>query len=353
MPEAGAIERVLVRAPNWIGDAVMCLPAIEALKSLYPDSEITVLTKTRAVPVFLNNPHVVDIMEYDDKERHRGLKGRFRLRAEIKKRGFGLAVLFQNAFDAAFVSYISGIPERAGYARDFRSRLLTKPVPLTDEIKKRHQVFYYLNIIKALGGTVPSDPAPRLYLSKEEVSWADGFISENGLAGAFLSGAAPGASYGPAKRWAPEGFAEVLNRFNNERGAASLIFGGPEDAPSCAEVSGKVRGKVIDLSGRITLRQAMALLKRLDIFITNDSGPMHIAAALGVPTVAVFGSTDARLTGPVGPHAKAVSNKAECSPCFERTCGLGHYKCFDIGSAEVFEAAKSLLKGYKSGEIKS
>ncbi|MBI5888717.1 MAG: lipopolysaccharide heptosyltransferase II [Deltaproteobacteria bacterium] len=356
--EPKEIKRILVRAPNWIGDAVMCLPAVAALKAAYPDAEITALTRGRAVPVFENNPAIAEVMEYDANGRHKGVTGRLRLRKEIKARGFDMAVLFQNAFDAAFVSFISGIPERIGYVRDLRRRFLTRPVAATAEIKKRHQVFYYLNIIKELDAAEASKPpTPVIRLKDEEIRWADEFLRQNGikkeaeppegaqpLQGALI-GAAPGASYGPAKRWPAAGFAEVLRRLSEEYNGVPVIFGGVDDAGACRDAAELIAGRVINLAGRTTLRQCMALLSRLKVFVTNDSGLMHVAAALGVPTVAVFGSTDAALTGPVGRAARVVEKKIECAPCFKRECAYGHYRCLKgVDAADVIKAARSLLK---------
>jgi len=341
MASVGGVKKILVRAPNWIGDAVMCTPALECLASLYPASGITVLTKGRAVPVFENNPHASSTIEYDHQGAHSGLGGKLRLRGELKLKGFDLAVLFQNAFDAAFISFISGIPERVGYATDMRSGLLTRAIPVSADIKKRHQVHYYINIVKALGGSCASS-IPRLYISKAERDWADGFMMKNGLEGRVMAGAAPGASYGPAKRWPAERFAEALARLSSSHRLVPLIFGGPEDSPTCREVARRMRGKYLDLSGRVTLRQFMALASRMSVFITNDSGPMHISAALGVPTVAIFGSTDPSLTGPLGADVRIVSNNTPCSPCFARTCKFKHYDCLSIGADEVVKAALEL-----------
>src|SRR3989337_1538851 len=174
-----AVKKVLVRAPNWIGDAVMSLPALDALKELYPSAEIYVLAKTRVMPVFENNPSVAGIIEYG--REHGGFTGRLKLSGELKKHRFDLAVLFP-------------MPERAGYARDLRSGLLTRAIPVTEEIKKRHQVYYYLNIVEKLGGRPPSRITPGLHISREEDLWARGFIKDNGLEGMALFGAAPGAS---------------------------------------------------------------------------------------------------------------------------------------------------------------
>lgn len=344
------VKKILVRAPNWIGDSVMCLPAISALKVLYPWCEITVLTRPRAVPIFECNPDVSGIIEYDDKKRHRGLKGRIRLSSEIKKRGFELAVLFQNAFDAAFVSFISRIPERAGYSRDLRTKLLTIPIPVTDEIKKRHQAYYYLNIIDALREGprqehADTGPVPKIFLTENEEAWAGDFLVKNGLGGSLIVGISPGASYGPAKRWPPEAFSSILEKFSTSHDAVGIIFGGSEDSAVCKEVSEITRARHLNLAGSISLRHFMALLKRTGLFITNDSGPMHIASALGVPTVAVFGSTDPNLTGPLGASVRVVIRKKDCSPCFERECRYGHYDCLkSITPADVYAAAGGFLK---------
>lgn len=351
------IKRILVRAPNWIGDAVMCLPAVDALKAAYPGAELTVLTRGRAMPVFENNPAIAGVLEYDANHRHKGVTGRLRLRKDIRARGFDMSVLFQNAFDAAFVSFISGIPERIGYARDLRRRLLTRPIAVTTEIKKRHQVFYYLNIIKELdnSGTEASrPPAPVIRLKHEEVKWAEEFLRQNGIKNEALIGAAPGATYGPAKRWPAPGFAEALRRLATEYNGVPVIFGGMDDAGACKDAAELIAGRVINLAGRMTLRQCMALLSRLKVFVTNDSGLMHVAAALGVPTVAVFGSTDAALTGPVGRAVRVVEKRrveplqgaeVECAPCFKRECAYGHYRCLKgVGAEDVIMAARSLLK---------
>lgn len=339
------LKKILVRAPNWIGDAVMCLPALRALKALYPGAGITVLARPLVHAVFENNPDCKDLIEYDSKGRHKGIKGRLRLSGEIRRRGFDMAVLFQNAFDAAFISFISRIPKRVGYARDLRTRLLTMPIPVSPEILKRHQVYYYLNIIEALGGGPVRDPAPRIALSEEERTWAMGFLEKNGVWDKMLVGASPGASYGPAKRWAPGHFASALDRLADHLGAVPVIFGGLEDMEACSDVSGRLKAKHLNLAGMLDLRQFMAVLSETALFITNDSGPMHIAAALQVPTVAIFGSTDKDLTGPVSKTSVTITKDLECSPCFKRECAFGHYECLEnVSAGEVFTAGAGLLK---------
>lgn len=336
-------KKILVRVPNWIGDAVMCLPALEALKSLHPSSRITVLAKPKVIPVFENNPAISEILEFGSKKG--GILEKMSVSSELKGRGFDTALLFQNAFEAAFISFLSRIPERVGYARDFRSAFLTKAVSVTREIKKRHQVYYYLNLVEALGRSVDKEiaPIPKLYISEEEAGWARGFLRDKGLSGRPLFGAAPGASYGPAKMWPPERFASVLKELSEARKGAALVFGGPDDKEACGALK-RAYPRASDLSGELSLRQSMSLMSLLDAFITNDSGPMHISAALGVPTVAIFGSTDSVLTGPAGKKTAVVGKKMECSPCFKRECKFGHYECLRaIDADEVLKAAKGLI----------
>lgn len=345
MGEAAGIRKILVRTPNWIGDAVMCLPAIAALKGLYPKAGISILAKARVSPVFENNPLIKEIIEYDDTKRHKGIAGRLMLAKEIRGMGFDLAVLLQNAFDAALIAFMAAIPERVGYSRDFRKKLLTKAIPVTEEIKKTHQVCYYLNIAVALGAETPKEPQPMLYLSKGEVSWADEFLIEKGLGSAVLIGASPGASYGPAKRWPARHFSSVLQRLSKEYASVPIIFGSKEDALFAKEVEAGLSGQSLNLAGKLTLRQFMSLLKRMSLFITNDSGPMHLSAALNTPTVAVFGSTDPSLTGPVGPFTKVVkAPDIDCSPCFERECRYKHYNCLnEIKPDDVYAACKGIM----------
>lgn len=338
-----AIEKILVRAPNWIGDAVMCLPALEALKALYPLSEITVLAKPRVIPVFENNPAVSGFIPVEG-SRHSGLLGTLRLSKELRGRGFDLAVLFQNAFGAALISLLGAAKERVGYARDMRSGLLTRAIPASGKIMKKHQVFYYLNIIKELGGKMPDRPVPRIYISGAEAKAARAFLEKNNLKGKPVFGAAPGASYGPSKRWPAERFASVLKGLTDEYGGAAVVFGGPEDKEACAGVK-EALPSAMDLSGKTPLRESIALMSCASAFITNDSGPMHIVAALGVPTIAVFGSTEDSLTGPVGSKAVSVREKTECSPCFKRECAFGHYECLKrVDAKKVLAKVKELMQ---------
>jgi heptosyltransferase-2 len=354
------IRSILVRAPNWIGDAVLCLPALEKLKTDYPEAEITVLARPWVSPVFFNNPVVKRIIDYDASGRHHGIAGKWRLTRELKKNSFDMAVLLQNAFEAALIAFLTRIPVRVGYATDLRGWFLSHPVKLDPEIRKRHQVFYYLNIISKVksqesevrsknkdiigdGFELDKKIKPNIYLTAEEKTWAEDFLQGKGIGDNIVVGIAPGASYGPAKRWLAEGFGEVARRLVDEYETKVVLFGGKDDRSICNGVLNGMQG--INLAGEVDLRKSIALLSRCNLFITNDSGLMHIAASLGVPTVAIFGSTDPKLTGPLGDNVRVIKKEIKCSPCFERECREGHYNCMKIITAQdVYDAATVFLE---------
>jgi len=351
MSDKEIIKRILVRVPNWIGDAVISMPGLHALKKLYPEVEITVLAKARTLPLYLaKEPVVKDVIEYDPDGRHSGLSGKFRLVGELKTRKFQMAVLFQNAFEAALIAFMAGIPRRVGYARDLRTPLLTQPVKFEDTIAKKHQVFYYLNIIKELGLGVSLEDIelPVVNISKEDSQRASVIMEEYGLdAGKGMVGVAPGASFGPAKRWPTEGYYEVIERISRERGVTPVIFGGGDDIEVSTALSTRLSSAGVDhvnLAGKTSLREFIAVAAKTQLFLTNDSGPMHVVAALGVPTVAVFVSTAPSLTGPLGRCVKVLYKKVKCSPCFKRECPYEHYNCMKTITAEdIYNASIELL----------
>ncbi|OGP30529.1 MAG: lipopolysaccharide heptosyltransferase II [Deltaproteobacteria bacterium GWC2_42_11] len=345
------IKNILVRVPNWIGDAVFCEPSIKSIKNNFTHSNITILARPWVAPLFLNNTSVSGCIEYDPEGIHRGIAGRIRLIKTLRKKQYDLAILFQNAFDAAFLTFIARIPERWGYSTDGRGFLLTKSVRVTGDIKTSHEVFYYKNLLKQIGLNVDIDLKPKLYISDIENEFAERFLMENGLTSARpITGINPGASYGKAKRWLSERFAGVAGRLMNEYRAQIIIFGSKGDAAECREVAEGLKGDLINLCGRTNLRELISLIKRCSLFITNDSGPMHISASLGVPTVAVFGSTDPRLTAPLGENVSVIKKDMECSPCFERECRYGHYECLKMVTVDdVLAASVRFLRAGVNG----
>ncbi len=335
MEDKATVKKILVRGPNWIGDAVLCLPALEGVKRLFPGSSVTLLVKPWVEGVFRCHPSVDRVVVYN--EDYGGVRGLLRLSMDLRREGFHMAILFQNAFRAALIAFLAGVPERVGYNRDMRGPLLTHPIEVTPGIGRMHQVYYYYNIVAALGGwDLPGSLRPRIR-PPEEVAPFD-------VPGPFV-GMSPGASYGPAKRWIPERFASLGDRLV-DMGFKVVIFGGKGDEEVCHAVSTAMKRPSLNLCGRIDLPTFVSTLSRSSLFITNDSGPMHIASALDVPTVAIFGSTDPGLTGPLGERSVVVKKDVECSPCFERECPFGHYRCLEeIGIEEVMDGVRRLLQG--------
>lgn len=338
-------EKILVRATNWVGDLVMTTPALAAIRKNFPDAGITVLIRPPLQEILEGSPAVDDFILYDKKV-YGGATGLARLGRELRKRKFDRAILLQNAFEAALVAFLAKIPRRMGYKTDGRGLLLTDGVKISHDTKEKHQVHYYLDLLKALG--MKTDGImPRLYLVKKDSEYSASLLKKNGIdPKGTIIGINPGAQYGIAKRWHPERFGFVADRLVREHGADVIIFGGPGDISTAGAVQASMKEKALNLAGKTGLRGLMALVKRCRLFITNDSGPMHISAALGVPTLAVFGSTDHIATGPFGEGHRIIREPVICSPCLKRTCPLKHYQCMERVTPErVLKAAKEMLGG--------
>lgn len=331
------IRRLLVRSTNWIGDAVMTTPAVRAIRRNFPGVEICLLVKPWVAPVFAHCPHVDRLLIYDATFRHRGIVGKLRLCRELRKERFGAAILLQNAFEAALIAFLSGIPIRIGFDSDGRRLLLTHPVRLTRTIKQEHQTGYYLRMLQGAGLTVGSRRL-ELHVGAEDRRRAAAQLA--GLpAGGPLIGLNPSATYGPAKQWAPERFAALADVLCRDHGARIVLFGGPADGPLGATIAAMMRHPCLDLSAKTALGEAMALIEACDLFVTNDSGLMHVAAALQVPVIAIFGSTNPVTTGPYSARSRVVRKPLACSPCLKPQCPEGHLQCMAAVDVETVRAA--------------
>ena len=341
LPEAG-IRNMLIRGTNWIGDAVMTLPALAALRETFPDAQITILAKPWVADVYRICPHVDEVVLFESPGRHDGVRGKIRLARELKKRRFDAAILLQNAVEAAIITRLAGIPIRAGFNSDIRGALLTHSVQRTPEIKAIHQTGYYLEMVRALGCRATA-PDVRLEPANEDRNAAGTVLNRYGVEENLLIGIAPGATYGAAKKWFPERFAAVADRLADKYGARILLFGSAADRDSTGAVQRGARHAVVDLAGETNLKTAMALMARCRLFISNDSGLMHVAAALGVPTVAIFGSTNPVTTGPIGRLSTVIRHEVHCSPCLRTACPTD-FRCMErIGADDVYEAAERIL----------
>jgi lipopolysaccharide heptosyltransferase II/tetraacyldisaccharide 4'-kinase len=336
-PKPPNVHRILLRAPNWVGDAVMSLPVLHGLTQLFPGAQISVLAVPQVAPLFSGQPGVAQVIPYPTgKDKWRTLLG---LRGK-----FDLALALPNSFESALGLWLTRTSHRLGYAANGRSPLLTTVLKGRACLKGLHQVFYYLGLLQAFGPVNGFSP-PSLRLSAGERAEAKTLFMDNGLLpdGPWV-GLAPGASYGPAKRWPGERFAAVGGLLQEKFQAGLVLLGGPADQEASAEVERFSRGGVLNLAGHTTLRQALAVLSHLKVLITNDSGLMHAAAALGVPVVAIFGSTDPVATRPFTSRATIIHHHLPCSPCLERTCAAGYACLTEITVAEVAAAASRWLE---------
>jgi heptosyltransferase II len=343
------IKRILVRGPNWLGDAVMCEPALRGLRTLFPDVQITLLVKPAVADLFASHPAVMRVLTYDTKGRHAGLSGKWALARQLRRQGFDLAILFQNAFEAAFLTFLAGVPRRYGYATDGRSLLLSDPVVVPDQRTLVHQVHYYWDLLKPLGLT-GDPPAPELVVFPEEEQAMAGRFAQGGLTATdIVIGINPGSTYGSAKRWLPERYADVAERLCRAicdsigQQVSVVIFGAKGEERLGQEIAARLSSRSLVLSGATTIRELMAAVKRCSLILTNDTGPMHIASAFQVPVVAIFGPTDWRTTSPFGSAHAVVRQPVECAPCLLRECPIDHRCMTRVTVDQVYEAALSSL----------
>jgi heptosyltransferase-2 len=338
--------KLLIRATNWIGDAIMALPAIRAIRAR-PDTKISILARPAVVDLYREQNIADDLIVYESRGQHAGFSGRERLAAELRTRKFECALLLQNAFDAAWLAWRAGIPKRIGYARDGRSLLLTKAieVPKHGEIPA-HEKFYYLELLRRAGwiDSPPDEKFIQLKVSEEKRRSAAEFLAKAGTrSNKILVAIGAGAAYGSAKCWLPSRFAELATQLQQQRDADVILFGAAAEAQVSAAISAAMPTPPIDLTGKTSTADLPALLSQCHIFVGNDSGAMHVAAAVGLPTIGIFGPTDPFGTAPVTPRSTIVRHPTYCSPCFLRRCPIDHRCMTGIAVADVAAAVDPWL----------
>jgi heptosyltransferase-2 len=337
-------SRVLVRATNWLGDAVMSLPAIRTIRRVFPHAHLAVLARPWVADLYSRERAIDRVIPYPAPK---GLGARRAFAAKLRDERFDTAILLQNAFDAALIAWLAAIPERIGYRRDGRGFLLTQAIPTPEPSDiPRHERFYYLELLRRAGmiERLPADEAIRLDGIDAAREAGTAHMASLGIYGPVI-GVSPGAAYGNAKRWLPERFAESAAQL----GETILVFGSRDERPLCEEVAVAIRGAGRDarnLAGETSLREFIDLAAACSLVLTNDSGAMHVASALGVATVAVFGATDDTTTGPTGPLARVIREHAECSPCLLRECPIDHRCMTRVTTGRVVAAASELLHGH-------
>lgn len=331
-----------------MGDTVLTYPAVQGLKTLFPQSHLAILVQSHLIDLWKTFPYVNEIIPFQKKEGLASFWEDLNLSESLKERKFDLAIILPRSFRSAFQIYMARIPIRIGYQDEGRSFFLTHRIPRTEEVLKAHRIHYYQKLIDPIG-KVEYFPSPQIFLREEERGWAEQQVKDLGLLdGRPLIGVNPGATYGLAKCWPTVRFGELGKRLSQKWKATILLFGKEEERSIVAEILKPLGNKGIDLTGKTLLLQLAALLERCHLLITNDTGTMHVAAAVGTPVVALFGSTDPLITGPRGDGHVVVRKDVPCSPCLKRICPTDH-RCMDLITVdEVEEIVANKLRGIQS-----
>ncbi len=348
--ERASIKRVVVRGTNWVGDAVMTIPALRELRRVLPQAHITLATRPWAEGLFSDADFLDEILVYD--RPRRDFRAALRQAKEWRRRSFDLAVLFQNAFEAALIARLAKVPARVGYRTDRRGALLTHPIAVPSWRGERHEVFYYLNIVHELerlldGASLMEEREPRfeLQVSAARKREARAMLNKHGARlDVPLVALCPGSTNSRAKRWPAESYAALADRFVEEAGAQVLLVGARDELDVSLRVSSLMRNKAIVLTGETTLAQLVSILSMVEVLVTNDTGPAHIAAALERPTLVIFGPTDPRTTRPFSKRAEIIRRPPDCAPCMLRDCPIDHRCMTAITADEVFVRATRMMK---------
>jgi len=341
------IERILILAPNWVGDALMSIPALACVRANFPRARLFVLAVPTVERIYRGHELVDEILVYERGGRHDGAEGKGRLIRELRRFGFGMAILFPNSFESALLACLARIPVRIGYRTDGRGGLLTHGLPRDRGTRRRHQVAYYLGIPHSQGWR-GGDRRISIFIPEEEKSEVEQVLLQRGWdPGRSLIAIAPGASYGPAKKWPADRYAQVAAGLICDLRAQVVVIGSARDQREGQEVVfrlGEGAGKdAWDLTGKTTLGQLAALLSRCQLLLTNDSGAMHLAAATRTPILALFGPTDPARTSPYGVRHRILRRQVECSPCSYRSCPRDHLCMMAIEVGEVLDATADMM----------
>ena len=347
------IHSVVVRAPNWVGDAVIAVPALRELRRVLPQAHIALVSRSGAADIFIDADFVDEILIYD----RAGLASTWSQVREWRRKNFDLALLFQNAFEAAAMAFLSGTPARIGYDTDRRGFLLTHPLPSPAWKDERHESFYYLNVVAELGlllsgqsRSETNEPRFDLYVSEDRKRRALRFLNDHGVRlDTPLAVLCPGSINSRAKRWPAERYAELADRFA-ESGANVALIGSPGELDVSNQVCEHARHRPIVLTGKTTVGEATAIISIADVLITNDTGPAHLGAALRTPTVVIFGPTNPLTTYPLSDAAEIIRRPPDCAPCMLRDCPIDHRCMTAITPADVFARA-SVLMSQRRAEV--
>lgn len=319
----------------------MCLPALHALRGALPGARITILGLPWVKELYEGESFADEFIDYPKGWKKGAWRAKKAVVGELRARNFNAALLFQNAFEAAAIVRLAGIAERVGYDRDGRGWLLSEAVE-TPELAGRHERFYYLELLRRAGVIAGYDAESPIALGRAGMAREAG---KSRLDGAYI-GVSPGAAFGSAKRWYGDRFAAAAVQIAKARGTGVAVFGSPEEKNLATEVAAAIAAegvRVENFAGRTKLREFIELAAAMELMLTNDSGAMHVAYAVGTPSVTVFGSTDHVGTGPVGAKARIVREAVDCAPCKLRECPIDHRCMTRIEAKRVVDVSLDLL----------
>lgn len=341
------IKRIIVRGTNWVGDAMMTLPALRELRRLFPDAHITLATRSGAKGLFKDAEFVDELQVHEG----RGLLSFFRQVRACRQGRFDLAVLLTNSFESALVVALARIPVRVGYSADGRARLLTHPIDLPEWRSTKHEVFYYLKIVAGIEWVftrqqsfLDVQPNASLEVSAARQDEARNLLQRHGVTeDRPLIALCPGSINSRAKRWPAENYAVLADRCVDTLNAQILLLGSKDELEVSKQVANRMHNRPIVLTGQTDISEVVAVLSIADLLVTNDTGPAHIAAALGRSTLVIFGPTNPLTTRPFSPFAEIIRHPPDCAPCMLRDCPIDHRCMTAITPDEVFSHAQALL----------
>ncbi|HWQ32752.1 MAG TPA: lipopolysaccharide heptosyltransferase II [Blastocatellia bacterium] len=350
---SGSIERIFIRGTSWLGDAVMTLPALRRLRAAFPAAHLTLLATPRTAELFTAAPFVEEVIEY--RRREAGLRAFAEAVKTMRARRYDLALLFQNAFEAALLAFLGGARLRIGYAAQGRSALLTHPLHHTPDHRNRHQTLDYLDIVIAaeracgLNPNVEQNTTPSLTATASHRSAAAALLERHGIqpgaSGQPLIALNTGATNSRAKCWPADRYAALADRLADALNARLILIGAPSEREHAAQVIAQMqRARAVNLAGETNLNELIGVLDRAALLITNDTGPAHIAAALGRPTLTIFGPTNEFETAPLGVRAEIVrAPDIACARCMHRDCPIDHRCMTNLTAEDLLRRAVALL----------
>lgn len=336
-------KNILIRMPNWLGDVVMATPVLEDLRHFWPDAKITTMCQSNVAPLLVNNPFIDEIFSYKKPSGWIHRQSHVTLIEQLKRGNYDLGLLLTNSFSSAWWFWKGNVENRIGYGGNLRNLLLNQSIPFPADKEKQHLVITYKELLTPLGIPLSNTP-PKLYLSPQEKQSAKELLKTHRIDPEkdLVIGINPGAAYGSAKCWPPDRFRKLTQQLLEKPNIRLLYFGDQSGAPVVNEICEGMPESVVNLAGKTSLRELIALIDCCALFLTNDSGPMHIAAALGTRLVALFGSTSDVKTGPYL-TGKVIHKHVECSPCYKRVCPID-FRCMKrIEVDEVYNALQNLL----------